>query len=117
MKKDYWFYLIAAVCGAAIWYFVAAASGRREAWDSGLYYTLGMPAVCAVAFGAGFFSPVRAWRWGVMPLAGQFVWMLLAQGVGNLLPLGIIVFAVLSVPSILTANFGAFLGRKIRHRG
>ncbi|MBI5076222.1 MAG: hypothetical protein HZB62_13800 [Nitrospirae bacterium] len=116
MKKDYYLYLVAITFGAAIWYFIAAASGRREAWDSGLYFTMGMPAVCLISFALGFFAPVRSWRWGIAPLFGQFIWMLLTQGVGNLLPLGIIVFAVLSVPSVLAALFGGFLGaRKAQH--
>jgi hypothetical protein len=43
-----------------------------------------------------FFEPNRSWGWGVLPMVGQFVWMLLSQGPGNLLPLGVIVFGVLS---------------------
>jgi hypothetical protein len=61
----------------------------------------------------GFFEPSRPWRWGAAPLAGQFFWMLVTQGPGNLLPLGVIVFGVLAIPSILTASLGAFLGKKL----
>jgi len=56
MKKDHWLYLATAAYGAAIWIAVAAASGRREAWDSELYFTTGMP------------------------LAGQFAVTLVTQG-------------------------------------
>jgi hypothetical protein len=45
-------------------------------------------------------------------MVGQFVWMLLSQGPGNLLPLGVIVFAVLSVPPIITARIGAFIATR-----
>jgi hypothetical protein len=38
--------------------------------------------------------------------------MLCTQGPGNLLPLGIIVFGLLSVPSIITAKIGAFIRRR-----
>jgi hypothetical protein len=38
--------------------------------------------------------------------------MLLTQGPGNLLPLGLVVFGVLAVPSIITAWIGAFFGSK-----
>jgi hypothetical protein len=38
--------------------------------------------------------------------------MLFTQGPGNLLPLGLVVFGVLSVPSIMTARIGAFFGSK-----
>jgi hypothetical protein len=43
---------------------------------------------------------------------GQFAWMLLSQGPGNLLPVGIIMFGVLSVPSVLAAWVGAVFGKK-----
>ncbi len=105
-------YLMAALCGAGIWIVIALVSGRAEAWDSGLYFSVGIPAVCLVALAFALFEPARWWRWGVLPLCGQFVWMLLSQGPGNLLPLGIIVFAVLSIPSIITAGIGAFIARR-----
>jgi hypothetical protein len=112
MKREYWLYLLAAGCGAAIWILIALASGRREAWDSSLYFSVGIPAVCLASLAFAFFEPDRSWRWGVLPLVGQFIWMLLSQGPGNLLPLGVIVFAVLSVPSIIAARIGAFIATK-----
>ena len=116
MKKDAWFYLIAITSGALIWIMVSAVSGRTEAWDSCLYYSAGMPVVCIVSMALGFFEPRRPWRWGVVPLVGQLLWMLLTQGIGNLLPLGIVVFAVLSVPSIVAARIGAFVATKLARR-
>lgn len=112
MKREHWLYIGAAVFGAAIWVVIAHASGRSEAWDSGLYFALGIPVVCLVSMALGFFEPSRTWRWGVLPLVGQFLWMLLSQGVGNLLPLGIVVFGVLSIPPIIAAWIGAFMARK-----
>ena len=60
----------------------------------------------------GAAEPRRAWRWGVAPLAGQFATMLVSQGIGNLLPLGVIVFAILSIPSVFAARFGAYARRR-----
>ena len=73
---------------------------------------MGFPVVCVVSAALGFVEPSRPWRWGVAPLVGQFSWMLFTQGPGNLLPLGVVVFGVLSVPSIMTARIGAFFGNK-----
>ena len=112
MKKNPWFYLIAAASGVVTWVLVSAVSRRAEAWDSGLYFSVGMPVVCIVALVLGFLEPRRAWRWGVVPLLAQFLWMLLTQGPGNLLPLGIVVFVVLSVPSIVAARIGAFVANR-----
>ena len=113
MKREHWLYLVAAGCGAAIWILIALASGRNEAWDSGLYFSVGIPAVCLVSMAFAFFEPNRSWRWGVLPMVGQFVWMLISLGPGNLLPLGVIVFGVLSVPPIIAARIGAFIATKI----
>ena len=49
MKREHWLYLAVAGCGAAIWILIALASGRNEAWDSSLYFSVGIPAVCLVS--------------------------------------------------------------------
>lgn len=112
MKKDVWLYAAALVVGVVVWIVVSNATGKREAWDSDVYFSLGIPAVCLASFVLAMLEPRRSWRWGVLPLIGQFLTMLITQGVGNLLPLGIIVFGVLSVPSVLTARLGAFVRGK-----
>jgi len=112
MKKDFWLYGVALVAGTVVWVVVSEASGRKEAWDSQWYFLISIPVVCVVSAVLGFIEPSKPWRWGVAPLAGQFSWMLLTQGPGNLLPLGVVVFGVLSVPSIITARIGAFFGSK-----
>lgn len=109
MKKDLWLYVIALMIGVLTWGTISTISSRREAWDSSLYFSIGMPIVCAASAMLGFLEPQKVWRWGVAPLLGQFLWMLGTQGPGNLLPLGIIVFGVLSVPPIITAKIGAFI--------
>ena len=112
MKREHWLLIIAFVGGAAIWIGISAATGRREAWDSGIYFSLGMPLACLLAFVLGIVEPARSWRWGVAPFAGQFLAMLLTQGVGNLLPLGVLVFAVLAIPAVIAARVGAAVARR-----
>ena len=109
MKKDYWLYGIAAVSGILVWVLVSSISGRREAWDSAAYFQVGIPALCLVSAVMGYLAPDRAWRWGAIPLGAQLVWMLVTQGPGNLLPLGLIVGGILAVPPILAARLGAFI--------
>ncbi len=115
MKKEYWLLIAAAAGGALIWVLISTASGKREAWDSELYFSIGMPAVCLLAALLGFLEPKRTWRWGAAPLAGQFLAMLVMVGPGNLLPLGMIVFAVLAIPPILVARLGAYLRNRVAH--
>ena len=115
MKKDSWFYVIAALSGILVWVTVASVSGRQEAWDSSAYFEFGIPALCLVSLIMGYLSPDRAWRWGAVPLAAQLAWMLVTLGAGNLLPLGLIVGGILALPSILTARLGAFFRRRTTH--
>ena len=112
MKRDHWLLLVAAGGGALIWAVIVAVTGKREAWDSSLYFSVGVPAVCVLAATLGFVEPRKVWRWGVAPLAGQFVCMLLMVGPGSLLPLGLIVFGVLSIPPAIAAWLGAVIARR-----
>ena len=112
MKREAWLYALGVGVGVAVWLAASHATGRREAWDSDVYYSFGMPVVCAVSLMCGAAEPRRSWRWGVAPLVGQFGTMLVTQGVGNLLPLGLIVFALLSIPSVLTARLGAYVRKR-----
>lgn len=113
MKREHWLLLAAAAGGALIWVLISTASGKREAWDSDLYFSVGMPAVSLLAALLGFLEPKQTWRWGAAPLAGQFLAMLLMVGPGNLLPLGIIVFGVLAIPPIIVARLGAYLRSRV----
>ena len=117
MKKDYGLIGIAAATGAAVWIVLSEVSHHREAWDSELYFMFGIPVICVVAAVLAYVEPKRPWRWAVTPFAAQAVWMFLTQGLGNMFPLGLIVFAIISIPALLAASLGAFLGRKRAIRG
>ena len=113
MKKDHLLYGVAVVVGIIVWIVVSKVSHRREAWDSKWYFLVGVPVVCIVSAVLGYVAPSRPWRWGAAPLAGQFFWMLLTEGPGNLLPLGVVVFGILAIPSMTTAWLGALIGKKL----
>ena len=53
--------VLAILTGAALELGVHAVSGRREAWDSEIFWTAGLPLAMLVAFGIGWFSRGRAW--------------------------------------------------------
>jgi hypothetical protein len=112
VKRDHFLYVAAILAGVAVWISIGSATGRSEAWDSGLYFSVGIPIVCLVSLAIALIEPERAWRWGVLPLVGQFVWMLATQGPGNLLPLGLVMFAVLSLPPVIAAWIGAAIAKK-----
>ena len=115
MKRDTWLVVTAVTGGIVVWLLVSAFAHKREAWDSDLYFTLGLPAVCLLSALLGYLEPSKAWRWGAAPVVGQALVMLLTQSPGNLLPLGIVMFGVLALPSIVTAKMGAYAAKRSPH--
>lgn len=105
-------YVIAVIAGATLWAVGSAVSDRREAWDSGTYWTIFYPGAVAVCAVLGYFFPERPWRWCMALFAAQFVAMaLLAGEIGNLAPLGLILFGILSLPAIGAAKVASGLKR------
>lgn len=92
---------------------VHALSGRREAWDSPLFWTLGLPAACLVSGAIGFASRGRDWAWTVLVAPGQVATMMVRSGeIGSLWPLTLVLSAVLSAPFV----FAAFIGSRFRRK-
>jgi hypothetical protein len=85
---------------------------RREAWDTELYWLIGLPLCYLVAGALGWLGPERIWRWPLVMMGTQALAMLLLSGSGlSLLPLGLILFAILALPGILTAWIGRCMRR------
>lgn len=112
MKREHWLVVIAAVIGILVWVVVSAAASKSEAWDSPLYFVVGIPLLCVVAGVLALIEPNHPWKWAVVPLAAQAAWMFMTQGVGNLAPLGAVFFGVLAIPLFIAARIGAFFGKR-----
>ena len=98
--------------GGALWLVSASLAGTREAWDSGAYWALAYPVAIALCAVLGVVFPDRPWRWAPLHFLGQFLALCLRNGeLGNLWPLGLIVFGVISLPGVLAAMVAARLGR------
>jgi hypothetical protein len=104
-------YAAAALAGFATCLAITLATGKREAWDSSLYFILGIPLMCAVAFWLGYAFPKGAWRWALSMAVGQSVALALGGGSLSLWPLAIVAMTVLSVPQLVVALVGSRLAR------
>lgn len=100
-------WLIAFVGGAALWLAAAALSGRREAWDSSLYWTVAYPLSIVLAGVLAYHVPERPWRWGLAVMLAQAVVLVFTGGGFGLLPLGLILFSLLALPAIAVAAMAA----------
>jgi ABC-type microcin C transport system permease subunit YejE len=104
-------YVASAVIGVLLWVTAGAWAGKREAWDSEVYWTAAYPVAFLLSVALGFLTPRRPWRWGLTLMVAQAVTMASLAADFSLLPLGVMIFAVLSVPLCAGAGLGAMLQR------
>ena len=101
---------LALLLGEADWELIRRLGSRREAWQ------LGYPLLLLAAFVLGMVWRDRPWRWVVWLVVGQAAWSLVLalsqDGIPNLLPLGLVTFALLGIPCSATAYAGRWLGEK-----
>ncbi len=114
---------ITFVAGLVVWVALSYAGQReplgalivREAWDSSLYWTLGIAVFAAAAFAAGFIAPRQIWRWPLCMVAGHALGMVLVHPEGTdlgLLPMAIMFVAIpLAAILLVPAFVGAVLAR------
>jgi len=110
-------YAIAAIAGVALWIGASVISGKREPWDAAIYWTTAYPIAIALSGLLGFVYPQATWRWPLALFLFQFVGMVIRNGeLGGLWPLGMVMFAVLSIPGILFARLAAWLRARLGHK-
>ena len=100
--------VLAAVVGAGLWLLATVLSGRREAWDGGGYWMVAYPLALLACAALGRLFPQRPWRWPLLLFAGQFLALCVRNGeLGNLWPLGLVLFGLLALPGVFFAALAA----------
>jgi hypothetical protein len=105
-------YTVAAVAGAIGWVAISQVSGRREAWDSELYFSWFLPSIAIVVGALAYFAPERAWRWAFAPFAAQAVVAFVQNPTANLLPMGLLVFAFYGALCLIPVKIGTAIRRR-----
>jgi hypothetical protein len=108
-----WAYAIAAVAGAAGWIAIAQVAGRREAWDSELYFTWFLPSLALIIAALAFWNPDRIWRWAFVPFAAQALVAFAQNPTGSLMPMGLVVFGIYGAVCLVPAWAGAAMRRRV----
>jgi hypothetical protein len=99
---------LAALAGVGAWSLAALVTQKREPWDSGLYWFLFYPLMLAAAAALSYRHPQRPALIAVVLFEAQFVAMCIAdRELGNLWPLGMLLFAVLALPGVAAARWAA----------
>jgi hypothetical protein len=100
-------YGIAAAAGLILWFATSMLGGRREPWDSPVYWTVSYPVAIALAGALGYVFPEKPWRWALVIMFMQMVVMIVGGSGFGLLPLGLILLSVLSLPGAAVARWAA----------
>lgn len=108
---------IAVVAGVLSWDLVRLIGERREAWDDPKYWLIGYPLMLVTAFLLGLGFPEHPWRWAFLIVGAQAIWSTLlslaSDGLPDLLPLGLITFALLGLPLAAAAYAGQWLRNRM----
>ncbi len=108
-------YATAIAAGAILWTATAVLGGKREPWDVPSYWTIAYPIAIGLSGLLGYRFPLNPWRWAVLVVFMQLV-VMIARGSGfGLLPLGMILLGILSLPAIAVASWAAKL--RLRRTG
>jgi hypothetical protein len=87
------------------------------------YWLAAIPALCIVSAALGYLSPSKAWIWGLVPLAAQWVWDVPGSsvGTGNMGPFAHLVvlamYALSAIPTIIAAEIAAHVSNRKRMTG
>lgn len=102
---------ISIATGVALELGIHLLTGRGEAWDSGLYWTAGLPIAGAIAVLLGALARRRDWLWAFAIVPSQITTMMIRSGEMSILwPLTVALGIVLSTPFAALA----FIGSKLR---
>ena len=100
--------LLTVVTGIALELGIHAWTGRSEAWDSGLYWTVGLPLAALVSLVVGFCSRRQDWLWTCLLVPSQVMTMMVRGGeIGNLWPLTLMFSTILSAPFVVASFVGS----------
>lgn len=95
-------YVASALSGLLVCLAITLATGRKEAWDSAIYFSVGIPVMCSLIFAIAYLYPQRAWRWTLCMAVGQSLAIASGGSSLNLWPLSIVAMTVLSIPQFIT---------------
>ena len=107
-------YLISSLVGAVTWLGIGAWSGRSEAWDSDLFWSVGTIAMIFAVIFISYIWPERSWRWGFTIIGAQaIVGLVQAFPHINLWPLSLVLFFIMSLPLVILATVVSAIKRRV----
>jgi hypothetical protein len=100
--------------GLLLWTLTAFFGHRQEPWDAATYWTIAYPLAILLSAALAALYPARPWRWAVTVIFSQLLVMIAGGSDFSLLPLGLVLLALLSLPAIAAATLAAWLRTRLR---
>lgn len=111
-RPDYVPVLASALGGFLVCLAISIVTGRKEAWDADVYFSIGIPVMCLIIFVVAFRYPHRAWRWTLWMAAGQAGAISTSGHSLSLWPLAIVATMVMSIPQFVTGTIASKLAQR-----
>lgn len=112
--KKYTVHFISILLGVGLWTVISKTTGKSEAWDSGIYFSIGVPFLFVSNLILGMISPKDSVKWGLISTFSQIIPLAIFSGeVGGLWLMGLLLFFILSLPNMLANIIGSFFNKKL----
>lgn len=100
--------LLCLALGVGLEVWISYAGHRRAAWDSGLYWAVGLPVAALASAAIGYLARGNAWLAPGLIIPGQVLAMIYRSGSDlGLWPLTLVFSFALSLPFVLVAWVGS----------
>ncbi|MEW5797367.1 MAG: hypothetical protein AB1728_00035 [Bacteroidota bacterium] len=98
--------------GLIVWLSISMLTDKREAWDSDLFWFMGVPLMILLNAVASFLDPSQIVLKGILSVSLQPVAMIFQTGeIGSMLPLGLILFGFMGLFYSVGGVVGSFVKR------
>ncbi len=106
---------VTVLFGAAMWVAFWLVSGRHDPQASVSYWSNGYPMMFGGSILFGYLFPEGAWKWGLYIVGTQlFLALFILPGDLNLLPIGLAVQVIISIPLVIGSYVGVWLSKRKR---
>jgi uncharacterized membrane protein YfcA len=110
--------VLSILFGSVVWFAFRKITGEHDPQGHIDYWKYGYPILVLGAGILSFFFTERPWRWAAYIILMQVILGLtLARGDLNLLPIGLIFHAIITIPAVISGYFGAWLRKRITPSG
>jgi hypothetical protein len=110
-------FVISIGVGTIVWFFFRFYTNHSNPQSSIAYWYIGYPTLILASFITSYFFSIKVWRWPLLLILSQVILgIVMLKGDLYLLPLGMIVYIVISIPCFIAGYCGVLLNKYFKDR-